>query len=175
MAETILIIVGAVAVGAALVALGAWGVPKLRDEEQGYPLEAEIEAVLVPFAFQAICAAYRVSEWGVNEFGQLMAGIDKKKVADSLYKLLPSEIAGLDISIVKNAVPPDRWRQIVQDAFDRFDSHFIAFTDHYEDLYSAWSDEFYKRIAAGDVPPGPAQLRAYVPDPDEDCTTTTGS
>jgi len=128
----------ALALGAGLVALGAWALPRLKNETQGYPYEARIEAALVPVIFSGICAAYRVSEWAVDELGERLTGLDKKRIADHLYSLLPDEIAGFDIAVIKRAVPPERFEELVQDVFDRFDRHFIQFADRYEELFEEW-------------------------------------
>lgn len=136
------LVLAALAAGAGLVAFGAWALPRLRNEEQGYPWEAEIEAALVPLIFSGICAAYRLSEWGMDQVGERLSGLDKKRIADHLYSLLPEEIAGFDIELVKRVVPRERFEELVQGVFDRFDRHFVQFADHYEKLFEEWKASF---------------------------------
>ena len=46
-----------IAVSSGLFALGVVLYPKLKSEQQGYPMEAAIEAALLPLIFEGICAA----------------------------------------------------------------------------------------------------------------------
>ena len=142
MTEELLILAGIIAGAALFIALGAWLLPKLAREEQGYPMEAKIEAVLIPIIFYGICAAYRLSEKAMDEFGQRMDGLDKKAIADALYAMLPSKVAGFDLSVIKRLVPPARFEQLVQDVFDRFDQHWVQFEGHYARLFNDWAEEF---------------------------------
>ena len=115
----IMLFVG-IALSAGLFALGVVLYPKLKREEQGYPLEAAIEAALLPVIFEGICAAYRVSEKGVDELHERIRGADKKKMADSIYRMLPDQVGDYDLSLIKNLVSEERYQQLVHNAFDRF-------------------------------------------------------
>ena len=55
----IMLFVG-IALSAGLFALGVVLYPKLKREEQGYPLEAAIEAALLPVIFEGICAGKKI-------------------------------------------------------------------------------------------------------------------
>jgi len=134
-------LVGALAVFAALVALGVWGLPKLRKQEQGYPLEAEIEAALLPVVFDGICAAYRVSELAVDEAHKRLDGLDKKAIADSVYAMLPEQVGGYDVSVIKALVPPERFAQLVQNAYDQFDRFYVEKRAHFDRLFEQWKSE----------------------------------
>ena len=136
----IMLFVG-IGVSAGLFALGVVLYPKLKREEQGYPLEAAIEAALLPIIFEGICAAYRMSEKGVDEVHQRIQGADKKKIADSIYRMLPDQVAGYDLSLIKNVVGQERFRQLVQDAFDRFDRFFVQHQAHFDELFERWKAE----------------------------------
>lgn len=133
----IMLFVG-IAVSAGLFALGVVLYPKLKREEQGYPLEAAIEAALLPIIYEGICAAYRMSEKGVDELHQRIKGADKKKVADSIYRMLPDKIGDHDLSLIKYLVPQERFEQLVQDAFDRFDRFFVEHQAHFDELFEQW-------------------------------------
>ena len=134
------VLIGAVCLvlGAGAVALIAWGLPKLRGKEQGYPFEAEIEALLIPFCYNAICSAFRVSEMAMDEINERLRGIDKKWIADTMYDLLPDEVAGVPVHIVKSVVSRERFRDLVQDVFVRFDYHFVQFEQRYCALFDEW-------------------------------------
>jgi hypothetical protein len=136
----IMLFVG-IGVSAGLLALGVVLYPKLKQEEQGYPMEARIEAALLPVIFEGICAAYRMSEKGVDELHQRIQGADKKKIADSIYRMLPDQVGDYDLSLIKNLVSEERFQQLVQDAFDRFDRFFIEHQAHFDELFEEWKGE----------------------------------
>ena len=133
----IMLFVG-IAVSAGLFALGVVLYPKLKTEQQGYPLEAAIEAALLPLIFQGICAAYRMSEQGVDDLHQRIQGADKKKIADSIYRMLPDKVGDYDLTLVKHLITEERFEQLVQDAFDRFDRFFVEHQRHFDDLFEQW-------------------------------------
>jgi hypothetical protein len=130
-----------VAATVALVSLGAWAYPKLRKEEQGYPTEAIIEAALLPWIYDGICAAYRLSELGVDEAHRRMAGADKKAIADSIYAMLPDEVGGFDITFIKRIVTKERFGELVQNTYDRFDTFFVEKRGHFDRLFDEWKEE----------------------------------
>ena len=136
----IMLFVG-IGVSAGVLALGVVLYPKLKGEEQGYPMEARIEAALLPVIFEGICAAYRISEKGVDELHQRVQGADKKKIADSIYRMLPDQVGDYDLSLIKNLVSEERFQQLVQDAFDRFDRFFIEHQAHFDELFEEWKGE----------------------------------
>lgn len=133
----IMLFVG-IAVSSGLFALGVVLYPRLKTEEQGYPLEAAIEAALLPLIFEGICAAYRMSEKGVDELHQRIKGADKKQIADSIYRMLPDKVGDYDLSLAKHLVTEERFEQLVQDAFDRFDRFFVQHQTHFDDLFEQW-------------------------------------
>ena len=128
-----------IAVTSGLFALGVVFYPKLKAERQGYPFEAAIEAALLPIIFQSICAAYRLSERSVDELHQRLQGADKKEIADSIYGMLPDKIGDFDLNLVKRIVPKERFEQLVQDTFDRFDRFFVQYQGHFDDLFEHWA------------------------------------
>jgi hypothetical protein len=133
----IMLFVG-IGVSSGLLALGVVLYPKLKTEEQGYPLEAAIEAALVPLIYEGICAAYRMSEKGVDELRERIKGADKKKIADSIYPMLPDKVGDYDLTLVKHIITQERFEQLVQDAFDRFDRFFVEHQGHFDELFEKW-------------------------------------
>jgi hypothetical protein len=128
------------AVAAALVVLGARLLPILRQEEQGYYYEAQIEALLLPWAFKAIAGAYRLSEHAADELGQRLAGLNKKEIADALYDMLPAQIGNVPVGVVKTVISRDRFAELVQAAFDEFMEFYTEQQDVYDDLFNAWQE-----------------------------------
>jgi hypothetical protein len=114
--------------------------PKLKGETQGYPLEAIIEPLLLPIIYQAICAAYRMSEQAMDDIGGRIQGIDKKAIADSVYAMLPDEIGGHDITVIKAVISQERFVQLVQDAFSRFDRFYKTHREHFDEQFEGWKE-----------------------------------
>ncbi len=133
----IMLLVG-IAVSCGLFALGVVLYPKLKTEKQGYPYEAAIEAALLPVIFQGICAAYRLSEQSVDAVHQRIKGADKKKIADSIYAMLPDKIGDFELALVKRIVTPERFEQLVQNGFDSFDRFFVEHQKHFDELFEQW-------------------------------------
>ena len=114
--------------------------PKLKGETQGYPLEAIIEPLLLPIIYEAICAAYRLSEHALDEVGDRLRGLDKKAIADSVYAMLPDEIGGYDITVIKAAISQERFQQLVQNSFDRFDRFYKTHRSHFDEQFEKWKE-----------------------------------
>lgn len=111
---------------------------RLAGQTQGYPMEAQIEAALMPLLYQAICSAYRLSEQAVDEGYERLKGVDKKAMAERAYAMLPDKIGDYDLTLVKQLIPPDRFTELVQDAFDRFDRFYIEHREHFDKEFEAW-------------------------------------
>ena len=133
----IMLLVG-IAVSSGLFALGIVLYPKLKSEKQGYPFEAEIEAALLPLIFEGISAAYRLSEKGIDEVKLRIEGADKKKIADSIYRMLPEKVGPFDNTLIKRVVPQERFETLVQNAFDNFDRFFVEHQKHFDDIFEQW-------------------------------------
>jgi hypothetical protein len=130
-----------IALSCGLFALGVVLYPKLKAEKQGYLFEAEIEAALLPIIFQGICSAYRLSEKSVDDIHQRIRGVDKKKIADSIYGMLPDKVGVFEVVLVKRIVSRERFEQLVQDAFNRSDRFFVEHQAHFDDLFERWKVE----------------------------------
>jgi hypothetical protein len=127
-----------IAISCGLFALGVVLYPKLRTEKQGYPFEAEIEAALLPIIFNGICSAYRLSEQSVDNIQPRIRGADKKKIADSIYAMLPDNIGIFKVVLVKRIVSQERFEQLVQNVFDNSDRFFVEHQAHFDELFEQW-------------------------------------
>ena len=136
----VMLLVG-VAVASALFAVGVVVYPKLKSQRQNYPFEAEIEAALLPLIFNGLCAAYRLSEKGVDEMHCRIKGMDKKNIAKTVYRMLPDKVGSFELSLVKNVVTQERFETLVQNAFDNFDRFFVEHQSHFDDLFEKWKVE----------------------------------
>lgn len=130
-----------IAVTSLLFGLGIVIYPRLKKERQRYPFEAEIEAALLPVIFDGVCAAYRLSEQSMDELAQRLKGADKKNIADSLYRLLPDKVRDYDLTLVKRVVSQERFEQLVQDGFDRFNRFYVEHRAHFDELFDEWKSE----------------------------------
>lgn len=125
-----------------IIAIGA-GTPWLLKNRQGYPFEAQIETALTEYAVTAIAVGYRMSEKTMDELGHRLAGVDKKAFAYAIYDMLPPEIGGIPIVVVKAIVTRERFGQLVQNAFYQFEIFWGARQTQLEQLYNEWvADNF---------------------------------
>jgi hypothetical protein len=136
----VMLLVG-VAIAISLFALGVVLYPKLKREKQNYPFEAEIEAALLPLIFNGLCAAYRLSEKGVDEIHCRLRGVDKKNIAKTVYRMLPDKVGTFELSLVRRVVNQERFEALVQNAFDSFDRFFVQHQAHFDDLFEKWKAE----------------------------------
>src|SRR5512138_1464573 len=133
----VMLLVG-VAIASALFAVGVVVYPKLKSQKQNYPFEAEIEAALLPLIFNGLCAAYRLSEKGVDELHCRIKGVDKKNIAQTVYRMLPQKVGDFDLNLVKKVVTQERFETLVQNAFDSFDRFFVEHQTHFDECFEAW-------------------------------------
>jgi hypothetical protein len=136
----VMLLVG-VAIASALFAVGVVVYPKLKSQRQNYPFEAQIEAALLPLIFNGLCAAYRLSEKGVDEMHCRLKGLDKKNVAKTVYRMLPDKVGDFELTLVKKVVTQERFETLVQNAFDNFDRFFVEHQAHFDDLFEKWKVE----------------------------------
>jgi hypothetical protein len=123
------------ALASGALAIGIILYTRPRDEHQGFPFEAAIENALLPLIYDGICAAYRLNEHGVDELHQRIQGADKKRIADTICSMLPEKVGDFDLNLVKRGVAKERFQQLVQDAFDRFDRFFGAHQKHFDEEF----------------------------------------
>ena len=136
--QTIILLVFSMLIGALGLVTGYFLYPWLKDKRQGYPNEAEIEAALLPWLYEAICSAFETSELAVDELGKRMHDLDKKAVADIVYDLLPDRIGGLSTTVIKTIIPRERFRVLVQDAYDHFSAFYNAHERRFEEAFEEW-------------------------------------
>jgi len=138
MVNAAIIILATIAIAFSLFALLIVTYNWLQSKRQGYPLEAQIEAALLPIIFQGICAAYRLGERAVDEGYERLRGADKKLIADSIYAMLPDKIGNFDLTLVKSIITRERFEQLVQNVFDTFDRFYVEHKAHFDELFEEW-------------------------------------
>ncbi len=124
----------------AFVIGGVLAYNRLR-QPQDYPREAQIEAALLPVLYHAIFAAFKLSDEALDELGKTMDGVDKKAVADYVYRLLPDKVGDFDLGLVKSLVPQERFARLVQDAYDRANTFYLKNRAQFDKLFCDWMDE----------------------------------
>jgi hypothetical protein len=145
-------LLGLIGVTVGLVYLYKW----LREDVQGYPNEAEIEGVILPYVAKAIMMAYKASEQLIDAGQERLRGIDKKKLADAAYDMLPNmiyvpvggNVIPIPIHIVKQLISKERFAGLVQYYFDEF----MAWYDRVQDAYAVEISEILGESVA--VPSG---------------------
>jgi hypothetical protein len=135
----ILFLVGAIA--ALIFAIGVVVYPKIKNRKQGYAYEEELEAALLPFLFNAIASAYKVSEYTMDEMGERLAGADKRKFAIIAYDLLPPKIGRFPVVWVKTLVSQEQFADLVQVAFDQFLFFYEERHENFIELWQEWREE----------------------------------
>lgn len=126
-----------------VVAIGAWLYPWLKWKRQGYPGEEQIEAALLPFMLEAICLAYRLSERALDETGERLHGVDKKRLADWLWNALPDEVV-IPLGPFhytfrpKEVLDKESWSEWVQWAMNKIITRYEMLIEGYEDAFLRW-------------------------------------
>lgn len=138
--EWIMLLLGLV-VGLGVFAIGVRFFPQLSKQKQGYPMEEQIEQALLPHVFNAINAAYKVSEKAVDDIEVRIRGADKATIAKEVYKLLPNEVGGHDIAKIKSMIGEDRFANLIQTSYQQFDQFFDQHRSHFDQMYEEWRRE----------------------------------
>jgi len=76
------------------------------------------------FAYKAIVSAYRAADKTLDEFGVRLTGLDKKAIADRLYDMIPEEIKGIDVRVIKAIVNRQKFSEIVEDVFREVEAFY---------------------------------------------------
>jgi hypothetical protein len=81
---------------------------------------------LTPYVYQAILAGERAVIWGLDALEDHIAATDKKKVADSVYNLIPDAIVvgGVTLSsdAIKRLITRDEWQNFIKTQYDAADA-----------------------------------------------------
>lgn len=136
--DGIVFLVLIVAIGAMIVATLGWAIPRLKNEQQNYPFEAQIEAVLLPYLVHAVMAAYRLSERGMDEVQARLHGVDKAAVAAAVYDLLPAEVGPFPIGVIKAIVSRERFAVLVDDVFQQFNQFWDVRQSRFDEILAEW-------------------------------------
>ncbi len=142
MVEIIVTILLPAVLGGVFTLVGVSVLPVLKNDDQGYPGEREIESAVLPFAFQAICAAFKMSERAAEELGAVMDGVDKKAIADAAYDLLPASLNGIPVGVIKDIISREKFVELVEDAYSYFKLFFDAQVSTYDQLFEEWKREY---------------------------------
>jgi hypothetical protein len=93
----------------------------LKYNIQGYPLENEVEAALLPYLYGAMMTAYRASERLMDSVSERLHGVDKSKLARRMYYLLPNSVSIAGVSWNwKKFVSEGQFSNWMQKRFEKF-------------------------------------------------------
>lgn len=141
-ANSLMFLFAGIAISAAVFALLILFYPKLTERAAGASgTGKEANRALLPFVFYGILAAYRTGERSLREGYPIPSGKDKKKLAGSVYQVLPAKIEGEEVASVKERVSPEQFEQMVQDSFSGFDSFFKDNQTHFDSQFESWKKD----------------------------------
>jgi hypothetical protein len=142
-----------IAVSAVIFAVLIYYYPRLalRAPALGGP-KPEIEPVLLPFLFYGISAAYRTAERAAADGYPPPAGAEKKRIADSTYDVLP-RVGSLELAALKERIPPLKFQELLQAAFDEFDRFFKDNQSHFDRQYEDWK-QAHPKVQQAEKPAG---------------------
>ncbi len=125
----------ALALGALLLALGAWAYPKLKSEEQGYLYESEVEAVLLPLIHDAVHTVHEMTITRLRAVGGAeLSAEHKQALFAELYRVIvPAEL--------KRFVSLAQWQEWGQSVYDSGRTTVIDFADHLDRMLEEWEGE----------------------------------
>jgi hypothetical protein len=116
-------------------------------------VQATVENALQPIIYQAIMASYRLSEKSVDQGYARLHGAAKKQLADDVYRLLPERLGEFDVTFIKSIVTQDRFRELVQNAFDQFDRFYLLNHERFDDAFKQWAAKNQPASAATPAKP----------------------
>lgn len=106
-----------------LLALTLMIVQKQKDGGHT-PVETAVYKAVEIFAYKAIVLAYRAADKTLDEFGFRLTGLDKKAIADRLYDMIPEEIKGIDVRVIKAIVNRQKFSEIMEDVFREVEAFY---------------------------------------------------
>ena len=124
-----------VVAGAGLVLVLAILLYQFLRKEQGYPLEKELESVLMPYLHTLILGAFEEATEGLEVVEGRIESLDKEELAERVYNLLPSKIAGYDISLIKSVFTEEQFEQMFFNAYDQVREYYYEHKDKFVDLF----------------------------------------
>ncbi len=133
-ANSLIFFFAGISISAAIFAALVFFYPQLADR----PKAQSADTALLPFLFYGICGAFRTTERAAANGYPLLAGPDKKSVADAVYAVLPAPTGKSAGAIVKDIVSQEQFAQRVQDAFDGFDAFYRDNQDLFDEQYELW-------------------------------------
>lgn len=131
--DTLLLILTCIVGLGGFLALVPWAITRLKSNEQGYPYEKQVEAIVLPYATKAVGLAYKASEYFMKMAGAKLSGLDKKAVADRFYFQLPPGVKAL--------ITKDQFSEFVQQAYDEMLAQWANLGEQVGKAYSEWSRE----------------------------------
>lgn len=133
----------AVLVVGVLVLVGAYyGRPKLTAWLNSKRLAPKMREAIDRLVDLGIMAAFRAEQRAASEFGMWLAGVQKKKIADSVYTLFIEKYGTTPIgSFLIANVSMDDFSVWVQEAYDRFVDWYNENQKHFEDHITDFVDD----------------------------------
>jgi hypothetical protein len=119
----------AIALGAVVLIVAFIVLKLIAAIKQRWPRSPGVDLILqalTPYVYQAILAGERAVIWGLDALEDHIAATDKKRVADSVYNLIPDAIVvgGVTLSsdAIKRLVTRDEWQNFIKTQYDAADA-----------------------------------------------------
>ena len=107
-------------------------------KDNGYPLEDEIEVVLLPYIQSLIIAAFEETFENLDVLEERIEALDKNELAVRVYNLLPETIGHYDVSFVQSILTEDRFIEIFNSAYILAKEHYLTYKGNFSKLFADW-------------------------------------
>ena len=104
-------------------------------KEQGYPLEKEVESVLMPYLHALILGAFEEASEGLELVESRIENLNKEELAERVYALLPEKIGSYDISLIKTIFTEEQFEQMFFNAYEHAREHYYEHKDKFVELF----------------------------------------
>ncbi len=69
---------------------------------------------------------------------EVLDGLSKKAIADMVYDMLPAQVGSFSIGMVKLLVSRERFEELMQTAYDKFDENYHGWQDDLAQEFERW-------------------------------------
>jgi len=140
--ESNIVVWAAILIGAVLVLVGGYyGLPKLRSFLAAKGVDSKTQGMIDQVLYLAIMAAFRAEQKAASEFGAWLKGVEKKRIADSVYDLFTKRYATTAIGkFLLDSVSRETFAEWVQDAYDNFVNWYDGNKEHFEQMIQDFAE-----------------------------------
>jgi len=104
-------------------------------------IEKNIDLIIMPFVYDAIVTAYKMSERSIDDLQRRMSGVDKLQFATMVYDMLPQYIMGVDREIIYKLIPKAEFANMVSAAVKQVNKFIDDKQEAFDEAYQDWLEE----------------------------------